>query len=108
MTINRAAYNAAKSDLERIIAERAALVAPTDAAYDAALTRMDDITDGAELVGKCDRCGEAVFEGEPYQNRGECIILCESHAAKLSEIIDDWKLATNGDRKVLVQDTTSA
>jgi hypothetical protein len=84
--MSREAWKTAKAELDAIEAERAALVAPTDDRYHAAMQRLDDVeTDCGTFIGHCE-CGEPIFEGDRY-HRGSDVYLCEPCAPAYADML---------------------
>ena len=91
MAIDREKYELAKARVDKAWDAMQAAAAPFRGEYEQASEAVEELLDGVELVGKCLACDEPVFEGEPYQPAGEGEILCEEHAATLSEIVASWR-----------------
>lgn len=85
----KADWKAAKAEVEAIEKERAALIAPTEGRYDAALERLETIEeDCPELVGRCEECLDPIWEGERYASDSENgIVLCEECAPSWSDML---------------------
>jgi hypothetical protein len=106
--IDKTAYRLAKDAVDTIEAQIDAIekpfrdamraaVAPFDNALEAALDRLEEVMDGQEILGKCDICGEAVFDGERRGSLGEAGITCATHAPFMSEIVQSWEDAVATD-----------
>jgi hypothetical protein len=106
--IDKSAYLRAQAEVDAIEAQRKAIEKPfrdamdqalaaTDAAYYAALERLEKAMDGQEILGRCETCGEVIFDGEQHGSLGEAGITCATHAPWMSEIAQSWEDALQDD-----------
>lgn len=106
--MDREAYKVARAALIDIEAKRAAIRAPfeaqmaaallpTDEAYELAVQELDRISDGLEIMGACEACGELIFDEDPHGSLGEGLYTCAAHAPTMSSIIGDWECAARSD-----------
>jgi hypothetical protein len=102
--IDRAAYKEARAALLAIRDQRKAIsrpfheameaaLKPTEAAFDAALARVDEITGGLEPFGFCETCREPIFDGDEYGSLGDAGVTCAEHAPMMTDIIESWERA---------------
>lgn len=97
MTIDKAKYKVALAELQRVEAWRKELLAPSVEAHQSALAAIEEITDGDEVIGTCERCGEPIFDGEPSDYMGEGLYYCEEHSRRWSDVVQAWEDAVAAD-----------
>lgn len=92
----RQRFTAAEIALKEIEGERKALVAPTEARYDAALQELEDAEEGIEgvKVGRCETCDRVLFSGDRGYCYGDDLILeCEDHAPTVADAISSLEIS---------------
>lgn len=89
-------YVAACKAVGAIEAERAALVAPTEARFNAAnealLEAEEALEENGYFVGRCDTCGTFLFEGDRgFRYSDDDIFECAEHAPTVADSLEYWR-----------------
>lgn len=109
-------WKTARAELDAIIDERTALLAPTKERYETALEKIELIE--VELgvhIGWCEGCGHPLFESDRYHN-GSDVYLCETCAPSYADMVErpdsfrnvDDEPMTAEEADVLAQDHLAA
>lgn len=101
-------WKQARAELDAIIDEREALLAPTKERYDAALENIDLIE--AELgdhIGCCEGCSHPIFEGDRYHNASD-VYLCEACAPSFADMVERPEHFLNADDEPMTAEEADA
>ncbi|GHB33723.1 hypothetical protein GCM10007094_23190 [Pseudovibrio japonicus] len=92
MPYTHADWEVAKATIANIEEERKALLAPTQARYEAALDKLSDIEDDLSgLDGVCEGCDTPIFEGDPHYISADSVMTCRACAPMLSDIVEEYR-----------------
>ncbi|MGH0004114.1 hypothetical protein ACQU0X_28920 [Pseudovibrio ascidiaceicola] len=94
MPYTRSDWDAAKAALNAIEEKRKALLKPTDADYETALNKLDEIEeDLPDAIGRCEGCDTPIFESDPHYKYRDDVTVCSECAPTLSSILADYQQA---------------
>lgn len=108
--MSKEAWLAANAELEAIEAERAALLAPTNARYEAAQEKIDKIEEeSGEHVGVCEGCLTHLWAGDRYSyDSVNGMRFCEACTPSYEDMLADPTSFYDADEEYMTAETAKA